>query len=62
MLINSIMKIVELGLCVGCCECECEHILFKENQNGFPVPVVDEKCTDCGRCLSQCIYNPENDD
>ncbi len=59
---NNVMKIVRLGICVGCQACDCEHISFVKNKNGFPSPTVDEECTQCGKCLTQCIYNPENDD
>ena len=58
---NNVMKIVELGICVGCQACSCEYISFSKNKNGFPSPIVDEKCTQCGKCLTQCIYNPEDD-
>ncbi len=59
---NNVMKIVNLGMCVGCCNCDCEHITFKENKNRIPIPVVDDTCTNCGKCLSQCIYDPDRDD
>ena len=57
----NITKMVHLGLCTGCRACSCEHITFEKNQNGFPSPVVDESCTNCGECLKQCIYYDEND-
>lgn len=53
---NNVTKLVELGLCVGCHACSCEHITFERNQYGFVSPVVDENCTNCGECLNQCIY------
>ena len=28
----------------------------KNNELGFPVPVVDEQCDDCGECLKYCDY------
>ncbi len=59
---NNVMKIVDLGMCVGCCSCNCAHITFKENKNGIPTPVIDDTCTNCGKCLSQCIYDPNRDD
>lgn len=60
---NNITKITEAGICVGCGSCGgCEHITFVNNKQGFPAPVVDENCLHCGTCLSNCIYNPDNDD
>lgn len=59
---NNVMKIVEMGMCVGCGSCDCEHITFFTNALGFPAPVVDENCTDCGQCLEKCIYNPDNEE
>lgn len=63
---NNIMRIVNSGACTGCYACDiCEHISFIENQYGFYAPVVDEQCSDCGKCLKSCIYDPyktDNDD
>lgn len=59
---NNITKVVVSGLCTGCRACNCEHIVFVQNDNGFPSPVVDKNCTNCGECLKQCIYYDENDD
>lgn len=60
---NNVSKVTNLGMCVGCGSCNgCEHITFEENELGFPAPIVDEKCKQCGACLSKCIYNPDNDD
>ena len=60
---NNIQRITDAGMCVGCGACEgCEHITFKYNELGFPAPVVDEKCDNCGECLQKCIYWAENDD
>ena len=54
---NNIKKVTEAGICVGCGSCgDCEHITFKENELGFPAPVVDENCKNCGVCLEKCIY------
>lgn len=56
-MMNSIRKITDSGMCVGCGACEgCEHITFKNNELGFPAPVVDETCDNCGKCLQKCIY------
>ena len=60
---NNVSKIAQLGMCVGCGACDgCEHISVETNLLGFPTPVIDENCTQCGECLSNCIYNPENED
>lgn len=55
------MKVVQLGICTGCRACRCEHIMFEKNKHGFPSPLVDEGCTNCGECLKQCIYFDEAD-
>ena len=59
---DNITKVVVSGLCTGCRACNCEHIVFVKNDNGFPSPVVDNNCTNCGECLKQCIYFDENVD
>ena len=61
---NNISKIVNLGVCTGCNACSsCEYIIFVKNKNGFYSPVVDDdKCNSCGKCLKECIYNPDKDD
>lgn len=59
---DNIMRIVKMGMCIGCCACSCEHITYKENELGFPTPIVDEKCILCGNCLKQCPLNPEQED
>ena len=56
------MKVVEMGMCVECGSCNCEHITFRKNELGFPEPVVDDKCADCGQCLAACIYNSDRED
>ena len=54
---NNIEKVTNAGVCVGCGNCDgCEHIIFKINEMGFPAPVVDEECRNCGECLNKCIY------
>ena len=46
-----------MGICTGCGSCAgCEHITFKNNELGFPAPIVDENCKNCGECLKKCIY------
>lgn len=59
---GNVSKVTNLGMCVGCGACKgCEHITFAENELGFPAPIVDDECKQCGECLSKCIYNPDND-
>lgn len=60
---NNVMKVVESGRCTGCGACAgCEHIAFVKNKNGFPAPVVDGSCADCGRCLGSCIYREDEEE
>ena len=60
---GNISKVVIAGICTGCGVCKvCENISFQQGKLGFPIPVVSEKCTSCGKCLSMCIYDPERDD
>lgn len=60
--VNNITQITAAGICVGCGSCSsCEHITFINNQLGFPAPVVDEKCTNCGSCLSACPYHYDDE-
>ena len=60
---NNITRVTEAGMCVGCGSCAgCEHILFETNELGFPSPVVDETCNDCGECLGKCIYDMDSVD
>ncbi|MBQ9121372.1 MAG: hypothetical protein IJY12_03285 [Clostridia bacterium] len=54
---NNVKKVTDAGLCVGCSACDgCVHITFQNNELGFPAPVVDESCKNCGDCLGKCIY------
>ena len=59
---NNISMVTDMGICVGCGSCiGCEHIEFKNNELGFPAPVVDDNCTNCGECLQKCIYWDDED-
>ena len=54
---NNIKKVTDMGICTGCGSCAgCEHITFKNNELGFPAPIVDDNCKNCGECLKKCIY------
>lgn len=53
---------------IGCCGCRaCEQIcpvgciVFRENEEGFLYPIVnEEKCINCGRCVLHCpITQPQ---
>ena len=60
---NNITKITEAGMCAGCGSCGgCKHITFVNCELGFPAPVVDDACENCGKCLSECIYNSDCED
>ena len=60
---NNVSKITSMGMCVGCGSCNvCEHISLKENELGFTAPVVDAGCINCGKCLSECIYDPDREE
>ena len=54
--------------CCGCTACEqiCPKkcITFKENNEGFMYPVVDESvCVNCGACVKHCpVMTPPHSD
>ena len=61
---NNITKITKMGTCTGCGMCGgCEHIIFADNALGFPAPIVDRDCLNCGNCLSRCpfYFNSDTD-
>ena len=59
---NNVKKVTSAGMCVGCGACgDCEHITFENNALGFPAPVIDKGCTNCGECLQKCIYWDEEE-
>ena len=59
----NIRKVTELLQCTGCGACDvCAHISFETNELGFPAPVVDDACEDCGRCLAACPFDPDLED
>lgn len=60
------MKLVDNEQCTGCGACvkKCpkEAILFNDDSEGFPTPVIDNsKCINCGLCNRVCpaIHMPE---
>lgn len=60
---NNVMRTVNSGACTGCNACDvCEHISFAENKYGFYSPVIDDECSNCGKCLKECIYDPYRED
>lgn len=57
-----ISTIVDNGQCTGCMKCQylCKvgAITFKNNEEGFLIPIVDNKsCISCGNCLKNCSVN-----
>ncbi|MBO6294020.1 MAG: Coenzyme F420 hydrogenase/dehydrogenase, beta subunit C-terminal domain [Selenomonas sp.] len=57
---NTVMQVAEAGNCTGCSACASvcpkNAITIRENQNGFLQPEIDEeKCVNCGICLTKCI-------
>ena len=62
---DNIRRIVDSGMCTGCGAClGCEHLHWERSPLGFDVPVPDEHCTHCGKCIAACIFDPfrEEDD
>lgn len=59
----TVSEVTEKGMCIGCGACVgCEHITFETGKLGFPVPVVDEGCVNCGKCLKNCPVNMDEND
>ena len=53
------MRLVDQTLCTGCGACEkaCPKgaIRFREDEEGFPAPVIDNAiCIECGLCSTVC--------
>lgn len=60
---HNVARVVDSGRCTGCSACAgCRHITMQPGRLGFPAPVIDEGCEQCGRCLEQCLYDPERED
>lgn len=60
---DNIGMVVGQGMCTGCGACNiCEHIRFEKNAWGVPVPIADDQCRHCGKCLIQCIYDPDHEE
>ena len=60
---ENIKRIVDAGICVGCGACMgCEHLHLVRSPLGFDVPVADEACTLCGKCVEACTFDPLRED
>lgn len=60
---ENVKFIVDRGICTGCSACNiCEHIEFIKNKYGGYSPKIDDGCINCGKCLAECIYNPDRED
>lgn len=60
---ENISRIVNGGMCTGCGAClSCEHLVLRRSPLGFDVPVPDEGCTNCGKCIAACIFDPLRED
>lgn len=63
MMMDNITRITALGLCTGCGAClNCEHLHPERSPLGFDIPVPDEGCTRCGKCVKVCIFDPDRED
>ena len=60
---ENIQRIVASGICTGCGACmSCEHLHMERSPLGFDVPVADEGCARCGKCVEACIFDPLRED
>ena len=55
----NVDEIVNNLKCIGCMACIslCKYgngLETKEGKFGFPVPIKDKNCDNCGTCLSEC--------
>ena len=61
--VDNITRITALGMCTGCGAClNCEHLHLERSPLGFDIPVPDEGCIHCGRCVAACVFDPERED
>ena len=62
MMMDNITRITALGMCTGCGAClKCEHLHLERSPLGFDIPVPDEGCTRCGKCVKACIFDPDRE-
>lgn len=62
-MMDNITRITALGMCTGCGAClNCEHLHLEHSPLGFDIPVPDEGCTHCGKCVKACVFDPERED
>lgn len=63
MAMDNVRRIVDAGVCTGCGAClGCEHLRLERSPLGFDVPAPDENCTQCGKCVEACIFDPLRED
>ncbi len=62
-MVDNVNRIVQAGVCTGCGACAgCRHLVFQQGPLGFQVPVIDQDCTHCGKCVAACIFDPLRED
>lgn len=60
---ENIQRIVDSGVCTGCGACmACEHLRMERSPLGFDVPVADEGCIRCGKCVEACVFDSLRED
>ncbi|MBC8207543.1 MAG: Coenzyme F420 hydrogenase/dehydrogenase, beta subunit C-terminal domain [Kiritimatiellaeota bacterium] len=57
------LVITDKANCTGCgaCQniCPCDAISMQWDEEGFPYPLINERCIDCGQCIQVCpLINP----
>ena len=62
----SVDEIVNNGKCIGCMACISlckfgDGLEIKEGSLGYPVPIKNKNCDNCGICLKECP-SVENDE
>ena len=55
-------KLGRTGMMVSEISLGCEHLQLVRSPLGFDVPVADEGCTRCGKCVQACVFDPLRED